>query len=71
VVRSLANRTQDATEEIRQIVGKLRQGAQSATDVMNKSREQVPDNAEQREQVQENHRALQQVNSSMQKSTTK
>jgi aerotaxis receptor len=62
-VRSLANRTQDSTEEIRQIVGKLRQGAQSATAVMNQSREQASDNAE---QVQENHSVLQQVSSSVQ-----
>ncbi len=61
-VRSLANRTQESTEEIRRIVGELRKGAQSATAVMNQSREQASDNAE---QVQENHSVLEQVSSSV------
>ncbi len=62
-VRSLANRTQESTEEIRRIVGELRQGAQGATAVMNQSKEQASDNAG---QVQENHNVLTQVSAAVQ-----
>ena len=50
-VRSLATRTQESTEEIRRIVNELRQGAQGATEVMNESREQASQNAEQAKQT--------------------
>lgn len=62
-VRSLANRTQDSTEEIRRIVANLRQGAQSATSVMNQSQEQAHDNAE---QMQQTHSLLEQVKAAVQ-----
>lgn len=62
-VRTLANRTSESTEEIRRIVEQLRQGAQTATAVMNQSREQASDNAE---QIQSTYETLEQVKNSVQ-----
>jgi len=40
-VRTLASRTQESTEEINQMIDKLRSGTRQAVDVMNNSREQA------------------------------
>jgi len=40
-VRTLAGRTQDATEEINQVIEKLQAGSRKAVDVMNRSREEA------------------------------
>ena len=61
-VRTLANRTSESTEEIRRIVDQLRQGAQGATEVMDRSREQASDNAN---QVQETYLTLEEVRNSV------
>lgn len=61
-VRSLATRTQESTEEIRRIVDELRQGATSATQTMDQSREQASQNAE---QIQDTYTSLEQVRSSV------
>lgn len=50
-VRNLATRTQESTEEIRRIVNELRKGAQATTEVMDKSREQASNNAQQAQQT--------------------
>ncbi|MFT5593719.1 MAG: aerotaxis receptor [Oceanicoccus sp.] len=61
-VRTLANRTSESTEEIRRIVDKLRHGAQDATEVMNKSREQATENVD---QIQETYSILEDVRNSV------
>jgi aerotaxis receptor len=61
-VRNLATRTQETTEEIRQIVNELRQGAQAATTVMDTSREQASNNAQQASQT---YSTLEQVSQSV------
>ncbi|MGR6871653.1 methyl-accepting chemotaxis protein [Pseudomonas sp. HK3] len=61
-VRTLANRTSESTEEIRRIVDQLRHGAQGATEVMDKSREQAADNAD---QIQKTYSTLEEVRNSV------
>lgn len=61
-VRSLATRTQESTEEIRRIVSELRDGAQDASNVMDRSKDQASENAE---QVQATHATLEQVRNSV------
>ncbi len=61
-VRSLANRTQESTEEIRKIIDELRQGVQRTTSTMDHTQEQANDNAE---QLQSTYNMLTLINGSV------
>ena len=59
-VRSLANRTQDSTREIRGMIGKLQEGAGKAAEVMRSSRELAQQTVQQTGQAEQ---ALNQIRS--------